>query len=124
MTNKPLQGISILLVDDETDLLVMTKARLELDGAEVQEAQNGEEALQFFDSNSYKVIITDIRMPKMDGCQFVKAVREKDQETPIICMSGFSDYTDEEIIKWGANENFRKPLPIDNLIGKILQLTA
>lgn len=118
-----LKDISILLVDDEADLLTMTKARLELDGAQVQEASNGEEAFELFQKNQYDIVITDIRMPKMDGCQLTQKIRETDLKTPIICMSGFSDYDNTEILKLGATESFCKPLPISDLIDKIMHHT-
>ena len=118
-----LKHLTILIVDDELDLLAMTRTRLEIDGAEVQQAENGAVALVILEKSKFDIIITDIRMPLVDGKELVKRIRMTDKVTPVICMSGFSDFSYKEILAWGANQHFSKPLPIDDLIGKILLLT-
>ena len=83
---------SILCVDDEEYILKGLRMSLEIDGYKVFTALNGEEALQILDKEPIDLIITDQRMPVMDGAALLRQVRKKYPEIITIMLSGYSDF--------------------------------
>ncbi len=81
----------ILLVDDNPDGLLVRKSLLEEAGCRVQVAQSAEQGLKILESSTVDVVITDYRMPGMDGAQFIERIREKVPCPRIILLSGFVD---------------------------------
>ena len=79
----------ILLVDDNHDGLVVRKALLEEVGYRVQLANNGEEGLKLYLSSNYDVVVTDYRMPRMDGVELIGRIRQINPNARIILLSGF-----------------------------------
>ena len=82
-------NLSILLVDDNKNGLAVRKAVLEELGHTVTTAKRGSEALEAFAETRFDMLITDYRMPKMDGIELIGLVREQAPELPIILVSGF-----------------------------------
>jgi len=74
---------SILVVDDDVQMREMIKRILEKEGWQVHEAENGQDALQKITNESPQAIILDLMMPKMDGFQFIEALRKQAQHPPI-----------------------------------------
>jgi CheY-like chemotaxis protein len=92
MKSSPSQSHLILLVDDNTDGLLVRRALLEEAGYSVHSACNGEEGLKLFEgSNTFDVVVTDYRMPKMDGLQLIKRIRQLKPASRIVLLSGFVD---------------------------------
>jgi two-component system cell cycle sensor histidine kinase/response regulator CckA len=82
---------TILLVDDEDNILRLLRARLEHHGYSVLAASDGVEALQVIhETNRIDLVITDIRMPKMDGFTLGEQLRSEYPTIPVIYMSGYS----------------------------------
>ena len=81
----------ILLVDDNPDGLLVRKSLLEEAGYRVQVAHSAEEGLKILESSMVDVVITDYRMPGMDGAQFIERIRDKHPAPRIILLSGFVD---------------------------------
>jgi CheY-like chemotaxis protein len=79
----------ILLVDDNRDGLVVRRSLLEEQGFHVEIAGNGEEALKIFLSATFDVVVTDYRMPRMNGAELIVQIRERDPNARIILLSGF-----------------------------------
>jgi CheY-like chemotaxis protein len=79
----------ILLVDDNRDGLVVRRSLLEELGFHVEVAGNGEEALKLFLSTTFDVVVTDYRMPRMNGAELIVQIRERDPDARIILLSGF-----------------------------------
>jgi CheY-like chemotaxis protein len=79
----------ILLVDDNRSGLAARKAVLEELGHRVTPATGGEDALEHFARAKYDMVITDHRMPKMDGIELIKRVRSVNPEIPVIMISGY-----------------------------------
>jgi CheY-like chemotaxis protein len=79
----------VLLVDDNRDGLTVRKLLLEEIGCHVQIAGGGEEALELFASGVFDVVVTDYRMPRMNGVELIAHLRALKPETPIILLSGF-----------------------------------
>jgi CheY-like chemotaxis protein len=81
----------ILLVDDNKLGLVARKSVLEELGYSISTAAHGEEALAQFTNGGFDLIITDYKMPKMDGLQLIVRIREQSPDVPIILISGYAD---------------------------------
>ncbi|HUA60613.1 MAG TPA: response regulator [Verrucomicrobiae bacterium] len=77
----------ILLVDDCKDGLLVRKTLLEELGIIVQIANNGEEGLKLFESTRFDVVVTDYRMPRMDGVELIERIRAIDPHSRIILLS-------------------------------------
>ncbi len=101
--------LNILLVDDDKNIRKLYKAVLESDGYNVLTAQNGEEALDIMDRECVDLVVLDIMMPKMDGYEFTRTLREVNNNLPILMVSakqmpedkkhGFLVGTDDYITK-------------------------
>ena len=99
----------ILVVDDELLIrqwLVMCLAGPEI---EVHEAENGENALLLINNDAYDMVFTDISMPKMDGMELIRAIREKDAETVIVILTCHDDFAfARTAIKYNVTEYLLK----------------
>ena len=101
--------LNILLVDDDKNIRKLYKAVLESDGYNVLTAQNGEAALDIMDRECVDLVVLDIMMPKMDGYEFTRTLREVNNNLPILMVSakqmpedkkhGFLVGTDDYITK-------------------------
>jgi len=85
----PVAPFKILLVDDNPDGLLVRRLLLEELGLEVETAQNGEEGLRRFECGRYDVVVTDYRMPRMDGIEMIRRIRAQNAAARIILLSGF-----------------------------------
>ncbi|MEZ5023190.1 MAG: response regulator [Chitinophagales bacterium] len=79
---------TILIVDDEKAIRRTLKEILEYEKYKIEEASDGEEGLAMIKSNTYDVVILDIKMPKMDGMEVMEAVNKAGIDVPIIMLSG------------------------------------
>ncbi len=122
--------LSILVVDDEPALREVIGQMLEIGGFAVQQAADGEEALDKIDEDPPDAVILDVMMPHMDGITLCKTLRA-DAETanlPILMVSGKTQK--EAVVEGlaaGANKYLCKPVSYDELVGslnEVLQQTA
>ena len=81
----------VLLVDDNQNGLMARKSLLEEQGVTITTAMNGEEALDALSKEKFDLIITDFRMPKMNGIELIRRVRPLHPGIGIILLSGFAD---------------------------------
>jgi len=83
----------ILLVDDDPDLLEVYRETIEMlpSGPEIHTASSGARALAMLESEAYRLLITDLRMPKMDGLQLLSIVRRKFPDLRTVVLTGISD---------------------------------
>ena len=93
---------TVLVIDDEDSIRSLYKEELEDDGYDVLTAETGKKALDILDENDVDIITLDIRMPEMDGLEFLGEVRKKNKEIPIIVCSAFSSYK-QDFSVWGAD---------------------
>jgi len=93
----------ILLVDDNKLGLVARKTVLEELGYRITTAAEGQEALEQFGRTQFDLIITDYKMPKMNGLDLIKRVREHSADLPIILISGYADALGFDEASTGAN---------------------
>ncbi len=105
-----LSDATILIVDDETSLLGIYKHWFENEGCRVLTATQGLEALDLLAANQIHMIVSDVRMPKMDGFALAKRVQEAAEYYPkIIFISGFSEVTDRDCYGLGVEAIMSKP---------------
>lgn len=123
MDNKTpsLSGVKVLVVDDEEDVLALTKVMLELFGAEVITSPTAAEGLEQVQMQRPDVIISDISMPHMDGYQFIRSVRnlspDKGQHTPALAMTAFDSRQDKaRAFNAGFQAHLSKPVSYRVLI--------
>jgi len=83
------QGATILLVDDNPHVSVARRTVLEELGYEIYTGGSGEEALALLERQKVDLVITDFRMPNMDGVELIARIRQLRQDMPIILLSGF-----------------------------------
>jgi CheY-like chemotaxis protein len=79
----------ILLVDDNRDGLLVRRALLEEAGCSVEIAINGEEGLKLYEASAFDVVVTDYRMPRMNGTELIQRIRRLDAHARIVLLSGF-----------------------------------
>ena len=107
MTDKQEDKIRVLLIEDERNVAELYRLKLSLDGYDVIVAENGEEGLNKALKVKPEVIFLDIKMPKMDGFEVLKILRESPQtkKVPIIILSNFDEQDlIEKGLTLGANE--------------------
>jgi len=87
----PSPSCSILLVDDNRLGLVARKSVLEELGHRITTAQEGAEALEQFQREHFDLVVTDYKMPRMNGVELIKKIRALDATVPVILISGYTD---------------------------------
>ena len=107
---------TILLVDDEPDIRDVLSLSLADMGYQVYEAENGDEALRIFRDVQPSMVMTDIKMPGMDGIELLKKVKHENPETEVIMITGHGDM-DLAIrsLKCEATDFITKPINVDVL---------
>ena len=107
----------ILIVDDEQSMLEFLEYVLNKEGYKVRCAQEGEQALKLLSGESeFDLVISDLRMPDVDGLELLKASRAADPELPFIFMTAYaSSDTAIEALKLGAFDYITKPFDVEEL---------
>ena len=106
----------ILIVDDEAVIRKTLREILEYEKYEIDEADSAQKALELAEGIDYNVIISDIKMPKMNGIEFLEALRNI-KDIPVIMITGHGDIeTAVESIKKGAFDFIQKPLDLNRLL--------
>jgi len=109
----------ILVVDDELSIVKFLRANLETKGYEVLAAMNGAEALQTIEMELPDLVILDIMMPKMDGFEVCRRLREWSQ-IPVIMLSARGDEKDKvKCLDLGADDYITKPFGASELIARV-----
>lgn len=113
----------LLLVEDERTLAGIISDTLSENGYDVRVAHDGTEAIKILEEFTPQIIVTDIMMPHMDGYTFVRGIREKGMDIPVIYLSARSEADD--VVKGfetGAGDYIRKPFAMKELIVRIRSL--
>ena len=109
----------ILIVDDEPDILELLSNFLTYEGYQITTESRGQEAIDLFRSEPFDLVITDIRMPGMDGVEVLKEIKQLDEDVEVIILTGFAsvDSAVRTLRQDGAFDYLTKPLEdIDALI--------
>jgi len=108
---------TILIIDDERAIRNVLKDILSNEGFKVEEAADGEEGLKKFQAGSFDVVLCDIKMPKLDGIEFLQKVMEAGTDTPVIMISGHGNIeTAVDAVKKGAFDYISKPPDLNRLL--------
>jgi two-component system NtrC family response regulator len=100
----------ILVVDDEEGMCEFLQYLLEGEGYEVDVAHSGDGALAKVESASFDLVLADIRMPGIDGLEMLRHMREADEDTIVIVMTGYSSLESAiKAIKYDASDYLTKP---------------
>ena len=100
----------ILIADDEKEIVRLLKMYLETDDITVLEANDGIQALEIVESENVDLALVDIMMPKLDGYQLIKKIRQKNEYIPIIVISAKVTLSDRVLgIDLGADDYITKP---------------
>lgn len=108
---------TILIIDDERAIRKTLTEILSFEGYKIEEASDGEEGLKKFSEKTYDVVLCDIKMPKIDGLEFLQKAVEKNPDVPIIMISGHGTIeTAVEAVKKGAYDFIQKPPDLNRLL--------
>lgn len=119
------ETIRVLLVEDEATLSMIVKETLETQGFSIETAADGEEGLRKFFVSRPQVLVADVMMPRMDGFEMVRRIRERDRETPVLYLTARSSVNDVvEGFGTGGNDYLRKPFGMQELIVRLRALAA
>lgn len=107
----------ILIVDDEAAIRSALKEVLEYEGFTISEAPDGETALKMVLKESFDLIFCDIKMPKLDGLDFLSELKKEDIQVPVVMITGHGTIdTAVEAIKRGAYDFIQKPLDLNRVL--------
>lgn len=108
---------NILIIDDEKAIRKTLSEILSYEGYKIEEAGDGEEGLRRFRDKTFDVVLCDIKMPKIDGIEFLDKVRELNPDVPVIMISGHGTIeTAVEAVKKGAYDYIAKPPDLNRLL--------
>lgn len=110
----------IILIEDEADVREAAQMTLELEGYQVKSVSRAEQALPLIDTHCPAIVISDIRMPGMDGMALLQKVVEIDPELPVILVTGHGDIsTAIQAVRGGAYDFIEKPVSPERLLEEV-----
>src|SRR5881296_2066941 len=119
-----MEPAKILVVDDEAASLRLLKEALSQWGYQVTGASSGAEALQALRGDMFDAVITDIRMPDMNGLELLKEIKRHDESVEVVVMTGYPTIASAvEALKVGAFDYLSKPLLLDELRHLMTRMT-
>jgi len=122
-TAKDIKPIKILIVDDEKNMRLTLADILEAEAYVVKTAATGEEAVALCETETFDVILMDVRMPGIDGVEAFRSIRRHQEGVKVIMMSGYSlDDLKEAALKEGAIAFLPKPLNLEKVIHLISEV--
>jgi len=129
MTNKQSDNNNfqkILFVDDECIFLELIKEVFSDEGINIYTACNGLIALDFIQKNGIDILVTDVRMPELDGFDLATQAKVISPNSKIIFITGFDNIIEmnRKSIKDAGYHILKKPFPIEDIIGLIKKLSA
>ncbi|MBU1571017.1 MAG: response regulator, partial [Proteobacteria bacterium] len=106
-----MSATKILIVDDEELIVRLLSMSLRSDGYQTVSAFSGEQGLEVFRAEAPDIVVTDIKMPGMDGLELLKRIKEINPEKEVIIVTGLSDI-DSTItaLQYGASDFINKPV--------------
>lgn len=115
----------ILVVDDEDIVRTSCSRTLSPEGYEIRLAKNGAEGLMMASEERFDLVLTDLKMPDMDGIEVLRIIKEKWPETAVIIVTGYQTVdTAVKAIKLGAYDYIEKPFTPDALISAVAEALA
>ncbi|HUL30071.1 MAG TPA: response regulator, partial [Thermodesulfobacteriota bacterium] len=110
--------MKILVVDDEALVRdVVRKGLVRMGGYDVEVAQSGPEAIEKMEKEVFDLVLTDLKMPEMDGLELLKTIKGTRPEVMVILMTAYGSIeTAVEAMKMGANDYITKPVNFNDLL--------
>jgi DNA-binding NtrC family response regulator len=106
----------VLVVDDEENARIALRAILQQEGYQVDSVANGYEALEFLRQHKVNVVISDLKMPEMNGLSFLRELNRRYPSTRVIMVTAYGGVESYlEAIQLGAFEYIHKPVKVDEL---------
>lgn len=113
----------ILLAEDDEIMRISVYDSLKKVGWQVDEAQDGLEAAKLFEQNQYNLVISDIRMPGMDGLTLLEKIRQQSPDTEVFIMTAYGSVDDAiDCLRRGAADYVLKPFDMDDLIIRVSRI--
>jgi DNA-binding NtrC family response regulator len=110
----------ILVIDDEDIVRLSCSRTLVPEGYELKMAKNGLEGLKLLEEESFDLVLTDLKMPNMDGIEVLANIKEKWPATDVVIVTGYHTVeTAVKAIKLGAFDYIEKPFTPDTLIATV-----
>ena len=122
MTKKD-NGLNILVVDDEENIRFLYKEELEDEGYKVTLAANAEEAMKKINEQQPDLITLDIKMPGMDGIEFLRKLKEENRNIPVILCSAYGSYK-QDFRVWASDAYVVKSADLRELKQTIKEILA
>lgn len=124
MRRSSLQGVRILVVDDEEMIREVVTELLELKGCIVQQASSGNKAFEKLKAEEFDVLLTDVRMPDGDGLTLIQRLFEElpHRRPAILVCTGFSDVTTDMVRDLRIARILQKPFTMDDLVDILMKL--
>ncbi len=117
------QNKTILIIDDENDIRESLTKAFKKRNLEVQAFESGNKAIQYLQSNTCDLVLSDSRMADGTGEEVLKYLRQvKKANTPFLFMTGFSETSESELLALGAQAVVAKPFSRSTLIEKCFEL--
>lgn len=114
----------ILLAEDERSLSKALIKIFEINNYSADAVYNGEEAVEYIESGNYDVVVLDIMMPKLDGIEVLKKVRNSGNNIPILMLTAKAEVDDKVLgLDSGANDYLTKPFDTKELLARIRAIT-
>ena len=115
--------MKILLVEDQKDLREILEKRLKKEYS-VDSCEDGEEALDFLSVYSYDIVLLDIMLPKLDGMEVLRRMRQRGMDTPVLLLTAKNDIKDRVLgLDSGADDYLVEPFSYEELLARIRVLT-
>jgi CheY-like chemotaxis protein len=112
----------ILVVDDEKEINETLSEILSAQGHKMFSAFDGEEAIKILKENAIDLVLLDIRMPKVDGIEVIKAIKQLSPQPKVMVITGFADSYLEKVKQLGVDGFFVKPVRLDSIIKRMREL--
>jgi two-component system NtrC family sensor kinase len=110
----------VLVVDDDDAVNTMISDVLSRHGYQTDTAEAGEQALAKYQSGAYDVVVSDIKMPGMDGTELLREIRAMDQDTAVILVTGYADLRSaRDAVKSGAFDYVLKPFNLTEFVREV-----
>ena len=113
-----------MVVDDLPDNLFLLQTLLEAEGYEVETADSGRAALTALQNCPANLVLLDVMMPDMNGCEVTQRIRQNQQisHIPLVLITAFDQIDINEGLSVGANDFIRKPVDFEELLSRIKTL--
>jgi len=113
----------ILIIDDDETARSFLVTCLEGENFRTAQAIDGRSGFSAYVTEKPDLVLTDLRMPNIDGLELTREIRNFDSNIPIVVMSGF-DFKESDVISAGANHTCTKPIEVDDLVELVSKALA